>query len=319
MSRPSPRRILRSPWLRAAAIALVLIAWGWFLSRQLAVLRAYPWQIGPGALAVAVALGGLYFAGLALCWTLLLRMTGGPARKVSLADGARIWLGTMLARYVPGNVWHIVGRVAFAERLGVGRGQILASATVEQLLTLLGALAAFGLCLPFWRGGAGDAAWLLLIVPAGLAALHPRLLGAALGWAARRLNRPELAWRYRYGELVGALAGYTAANLFAGLALVAVLGGIGVGRVPLAPAVGGAALAWALGYLSVLTPSGLGVREAALAALLAQHIPLPAAVVGGLVHRLALTLGELIAAGAALAYARARPRPAPQSGPGEAG
>lgn len=300
-----PRGLLRSPWLRAAAAALVLAAWAWFLRGQVEALRAHPWRIAPGAFALAVALGALYFAGLALCWTLLLRTTGGAACRVPLAAGARIWLSTMLARYVPGNIWHIVGRLTLAGRLGVGRGQVLASATVEQLLTLLGALAVFGLCLPLWRGGAGDAAWLLLIVPAGLAALHPRALGALLGLAAARLGRPELAWRYRYAEMLGALAGYALANLAAGLALVAVLAGLGAAA-PAAPAIGAAALAWAIGYLSFLTPSGLGVREAALAALLAQHIPLPAAVVGGLVHRLALTLGELLAAGAALAL---RPTP----------
>jgi hypothetical protein len=298
------RGLLRSLWLRGAAAALVLAAWGWFLRGQVAALRTYPWQIEPGAFAGAAVLGGIYFAGLALCWTLLLRTTGGAARRVPLAAGARIWLSTMLARYVPGNIWHIVGRLALAGRLGVGRGQVLASATVEQLLTLLGALAVFGLCLPFWRGGAGGAAWLLLIVPAGLAGLHPRVLGGALDLAAARLGRPELAWRYRYSELLAALAGYALANLAAGLALVAVLGGLGVRPLPLAPAIGGAALAWAVGYLSFLTPSGLGVREAALTALLAQHIPLPAAIVGGLVHRLALTLGELLAAGAALALGR---------------
>ncbi len=278
--------LLRSPWLRAAVFAAVLLAWAWFLRGQLEALRAYEWRVELLPFAAAVGLGALYFVGLALSWTLLLRSMGGAARALPLAGGVEIWTGTMLSRYLPGNIWHIVGRVALAGRLGVARGQVAASATVEQLLTLLGALAVFGLSLPFWRGGAGPERWLLLLAPVGLALLHPRALGAAMA---------------------------ALANIASGLALFVVLGAMAPLAIEHAPfVVGASAIAWVIGYLSLLTPSGLGVREAALTALLAQILPLPAAVVGSLVYRLALTLGEVVAAGAALLYGRLRTRQAPK-------
>ena len=306
--------LLRSPWLRAAVFAAVLLAWAWFLRGQLEALRAYEWRVELLPFAAAVGLGALYFVGLALSWTLLLRSMGGAARAVPLATGVEIWTSTMLSRYLPGNIWHIVGRVALAGRLGVARGQVAASATVEQLLTLLGALAVFGLSLPFWRGGAGPERWLLLLVPVGLALLHPRALGAAMAGLATRLRRPELAWPYAYSELLLILATFALANIASGLALFVVLGAMAPLAIEQAPfVVGASAIAWVIGYLSLLTPSGLGVREAALTALLAQMLPLPAAVVGSLVYRLALTLGELVAAGAALLYGRLRGRS--QGGP----
>lgn len=299
MTRHCGGALLRSPWLRLGALAVVAGSWAWFLWGQLDELRRYPWQLEPAPFAAGALWGAVYFAGLAVCWTLLLRTMGGAARAVPLGAGAHIWLSTMLARYVPGNVWHIVGRVALAGRLGVSRGQVAASATVEQLLTLMGALAVFGLSLPLWRGGAGPEAWLLLLVPAGLALLHPRILGALMGWAARRLGRPELAWPYAYPTMLGLLGAYALANLAAGVALYVIVGALD--RVEPGQAAflaGAAALAWALGYLSFLTPSGLGVREAALAALLAQALPLPVALAASLAHRLALTLGEVIAVAA---------------------
>lgn len=313
--RPSPRRgrggRRGAVWLRAGTFAAVLAAWGWFLRGQLDELRRYPWQVEPAPFVGGALWGAVYFAGLALCWTLLLRTMGGAARAVPLAAGAHIWLSTMLARYVPGNVWHIVGRVALADRLGVSRGQVMASATVEQLLTLMGALALFGLSLPLWRGGAGPEAWLLLLVPAGLALLHPRALGAMMAWAALRLGRPELAWPYAYPTMLGMLGAYAVANLAAGAALYVIVGALApVGPGQAAFLAGVAALSWAVGYLSFLTPSGLGVREAALAALLAQAFPLPVALAASLAHRLALTLGEAIAVAASFMYttaARARP------------
>lgn len=297
--------VLRSPWLRGAIFGLVLLAWAWFLWGQLDELRHYPWQLGALPLLISVGWGALYFAGLALGWTLLLRTMEGAAARVGLLAGSYIWLSTMLARYVPGNIWHIVGRVALAGQLGVSRSHVATSATVEQLLTLMGAALLFGLSLPFWGFGAGAELWLLGLLPLGLIALHPRIFGALLAWAAQRLKRPDLVWPYRYRTMLGLLAAFTLVNLAAGLALyvlIAALVPVGIEQLPFL--VGAAALAWALGYLSLLTPSGLGVREAILTTLLAQVVPLPVAIVGSLLHRLALTLGEVVAVGLVMGLRR---------------
>lgn len=317
-----PNRLLRSPWLRTIIIATMLAAWGWFLRGQLAELRRYPWHLDALPFLAGVAWGAAYFIGLGICWTLLLRTMGGAAHDVRLADGANVWLSTMLTRYIPGNVWHIVGRLALAGRLGVSVPQVLASATVEQLVTLLGGLAVFGLSLPFWRGGTGPEVWLLLLVPAGLLLLHPRVLGALLGWAAVRMGRPSLAWQYSFGEMLRVVCAVGAAKLAAGIALCVLLGGL----VPVAPRefaflIGASALAWVVGYLSFFSPSGLGVREAALTALLAQVYPLPVAIIGSLIFRLALTLGEVVAVGLSLLYVRLHPGSAPveQADPGPSG
>lgn len=303
--KPGP---LRSPWLRGAVVVLVVGAWAWFLRGQIVELRQYPWRISPAAMAAAVLWGAAYFAGLGACWTLLLRTMGGAAAGVPLAAGTAIWLSTMLTRYIPGNIWHIVGRLAMAGRLGVSRAQVLASATVEQLLTLLGALAVFGLSVPFWRGGAGPERWLLLLVPAGLLLLHPQIFGRLLAWAAHALSRPGLAWDYSFRTILTTSGAFVAANAAAGAALVVLLGGLApLAAEQVAFVIGAAALAWVIGYLSFLTPSGLGVREAALTALLSQICPLPVAIAGSLAYRLALTIGEIVAVVCVGAYVRVRP------------
>lgn len=301
------RTLLRAPFTRFVVIGVVVVAWAWFLGTQLEGLRSYSWQIGAGSLLLATACGAAYFLGLAVCWTWLLRSVAGATGSIALAAGVRVWTSSMLSRYVPGNIWHLLGRVAFAGSLGVSKGQVLASAAVEQLLTLVGAAAVFALSVPFWRGSPGAYLWLLLLVPVALLLLHPRLSGPVVALAARLLRRPELAWRYSYGEIVGIVAAYTAANLASGLALLVVLGALapvdaGAGAL----VIGVSGLAWAVGYLSFLTPSGLGVREAVLAALLAQIVPLPVAAVGSLIYRLVLSVGEVVAVGVALLYSQVR-------------
>jgi uncharacterized membrane protein YbhN (UPF0104 family) len=288
-------RLRRSRWVGPVALLLVAGFWALFLGRQLRALAQYAWRFDPASLAIALGFAALYHLTLAFCWSWLLRRMGGglPYRQA-----LRVWQSSMLARYVPGNVWHILSRMALAERLGTPPARVLASSTLEQALNVIGALALAGLTFPFWGLPATDQFWLLALVPLGLLALHPRLAGGALAWAARRFNRPQLAWRYRYREILLATAGYMLAMAWVGLALYATLSGLAhVTPAQLPLYIGTGALAWAVGYLSFLTPSGLGVREGMLVLILSQVMPVPAAVVGSLLYRLVVTLAELAMAG----------------------
>jgi glycosyltransferase 2 family protein len=286
----APARLSRSRWLTVAAAGLVIVFWGLLLKGQAEALAQQPWAVAPGSLALAVLLCSLSQLSMAGCWVLLLRRMGGaaPAWRAT-----RVWLLSMFTRYVPGNVWHILSRVAMADRLGVPGSQVLASAAVEQALTLVGALAVAAVTLPFWGGPGSAQAWLLALLPLGLLALHPRLLGRFLTWAAARWRRPYLAWRYTFGEMLGLVACYMGAMLLSGLALFAVVAGVSdVALTQLPFCIGVAMLAWSVGYLSFVTPSGLGVREGVIVLLLAQVVPVPVAIVSSLLARLSFLVGE---------------------------
>lgn len=298
-----PRRLAGSRWLGLAIGAVVLLAWGGFVAQRLDDLRQYPWDIAPAALVAGIVAAAVYFGGLALCWALLLRRVANS--PVSRGGAMRAWLYSMTTRYIPGNVWHILSRVAFAQRLGVSKTQVLTSASIEQVLTLLAMLLLFACALPFWAVSLVDQVWFLLLVPLGLVALHPQVLGRLLIWAAARCDRPELAWHYTYRTLLLLLVAYIGASLWAGLSLYVLLLGLAPTQLADAPLIIGAAgLAWAVGYLSLLTPSGLGVREAVLVAALSSIYPLPVAIIGSLLYRLVMTLGELGAVGVAWSLER---------------
>lgn len=307
-TRAALRRIAHSSYVRILIGLVICTAWGLFLHSQLSALRNYPWDISLLAFSAAIGWGTVYSGGMAICWALLLRHVGGYERELSLFMAARIWLLSMITRYVPGNVWHILSRIALAGRLQVSATHVLTSSSVEQVLALLGALVLFGVTLPFWEPTVrmtGTQTWLLLFFPIGLLLLHPRIFGTGLQWAARRVNRPELVWHYTFRDLLFLLFIYTCATLGLSFALATVLWGLTtVSPTHFPLIIGTAALAWAVGYLSFITPSGLGVREALLVALLAQLYPLPVAIVGSLVFRLVMTLGELVAVLVAWSYGR---------------
>ena len=66
------------------------------------------------------------------------------------------------------------------------------------------------------------------------------------------------------------------------------------------------ALAWFIGFLSFLTPSGLGIREGLLGLLLANYMPAPQATFVALLCRVWMLSAEIVLAGIAFTLDRKR-------------
>jgi hypothetical protein len=286
-------------WVRLAFLALSL-------GFMALVMRAY-WReaIGfrpafrPGWLALSLAglLPALAFeAGL---WRTLLASLG---HRLPIRRSAGMWFVSGLARYIPGNVWQFLGMMELGATSGVPRGATLTSVALHQVFCNLAGLLvgaplladAFGLS-PGGRVAVGAA----LVV--GMAAvLSPPVLVRANALFTR-VARPEGgSVELSAGRVCLILAGYCAYWLTVGLSFSALGRSLGIAA--------GEPLAWAsafcasyvAGYLSLLTPSGLGVREGVLALLLAGVAgPGPAAVVA-LVARLWLSVAEVVVAAVAV-------------------
>ena len=286
--------------LAPIAIGVVVIAWAAFIWGQIDALRALAWQASPALLAAAVLLGAIYYVVLAFCWALLLRRM--RAQAVPFVPAVRVWLFSMVSRDIPGNVWHILSRARMAQQLGVSRTAVVSSASIEQVLTILAAFSVAALTMPAWQTTTGQALDPMLattIVVAtliGLVCLHPRIFGRLLAAVGTRLGRPDMTWQYRYVDILIITAVFAVAHVCSGLALATVTADIvEIDGAQLPLIIGAASAAWALGYLSLLTPSGLGVREGVLTGLLALALPLPAATIASLLFRVTITFGELLA------------------------
>lgn len=289
------RRILRrlAQWL---SLGLVLVLWGAYLARSWGQLAGHEWHVAYWPLAGALLGWVAGFLMLAVGWVILVRQAGAI---LPLRSGVPVWALSMPARYVPGNVWHVAGRLYLGSRLGLGADTLLGATAVEQILTLLGALLlGLPLGMPWTTETASfRATWALplaLVAGLGLAGVHPRSMGAVLRLAGWALRKPAASVQVTYRGVAAALGWYTASSLVGGIAfwlLVASLGGAGWPELP--RLVGAYCLAFALGYLSFVTPAGLGAREAALALLLGGVVPSPVAVGASLLARVCSSLAEL--------------------------
>lgn len=300
--RPSARK--RSRWLTVAVLAVVA---GFFVATLAARWNdviSLKWRLEPGLFVLATVLLALSYGLVACLWGVAL----GRAAGTSVVTGARIWFLSNLARYVPGNVWSYVGAVELARREGVARRTTLAVMALTQVLSVGVAVAAGLPVLLAERARLGRPALLgALVVAAGaaLAALFRRRL---LDLARRRfpgLDPADLT--PSAGTVVLLVAGYALYWAVTGLAfaaLVASLYPLAPGDVPLVMAA--YAAAYAAGFLALLTPAGLGVREGVLVVALAPVLPAGPALVVALLSRVWMMLVEL--AGAGIAHLLARPR-----------
>jgi uncharacterized membrane protein YbhN (UPF0104 family) len=288
-------------WLTGAVVAVVAAFVALALRSQWRVISRADWRLEPVRFTLATALLAVSFAIVAWLWGVALRgVAGVPVRR-----GVRIWFLSNLARYVPGSVWSILGAVELARRDGAPRRSAASVVALTQLLNVGVALLA-GLPVivaEFARYGRPALAGLAVVV-AGLVAL----------WLARRplirlLRRryPDLTWRdvIPSGRLaVGLTLGYAVYWIVAGLAF-----GVFAAAVHppagdhLALTVAAFSAAYAIGFLSLLTPSGLGVREGVLVAVLAGVMPAGVAAVVAVLARLWMMAVELLGAGVTVALA----------------
>jgi len=302
---------MRVPWKRLAQIAVLLVAAGFLIAlviSQWAALQAYEWQLAPGW--ALLALAGLELTWLLELntWRMILASLGGP---LPFRRAAPIWFLSNILRYIPGNIWQFLGMAELAHEEGVPRLVTLTSIVLHQAIsTAVGIVIA-----AVYFAALGQGEWLrylrplLWFVPLGLLMLQPRILERVLNWAFRKMGRPPIRVTLTWGQIWILIGRYFVVWVAMGLSfatLVRALVPISWSDVPYL--VASWAAAYVIGYLALLTPAGLGVREGVLAVLLFPIMPPPVAAVVAIMARLWMVVAEVLGAGVSLVVWRRRKR-----------
>ena len=255
------------------------------------------WRPRPLPLAASLVLLLLVFAYLVGLWARMVRVLGGPA--LGLGTALEVFFLANLGRYIPGKVWQLAGLAYLAGKKGVSIPVASSAAVLGQVFALGGAaiVGLLGLGLGGYVGAAGALAPFALALAALIAAVVaiPALLRLALSFAFR-LTRSE--------EGVPELDRWFGIR-WLGLYLPAWVGyGIAFGLLwsafPATPAVawvtaiGSFAGAYFLGYATLFAPAGVGVREGAMAALLAPLMGVAEATALAVAARIWMTFAELL-------------------------
>jgi uncharacterized membrane protein YbhN (UPF0104 family) len=284
---------------RVAGVAIVLVIFG-FLFRSLYLeweqVVAYGWDLNWAALALAFTLMLSASALYAYLWKVILDRLGTP---LSYRKSYRIFFISQLGRYIPGKVWSILGLVYLSQKEGVSKIISGASVTLQLLLQIVSGVIVFALALPFWKGLESSVGLLALIVcvPVGLVLLHPALVTRGVNLALRLTDQAETELSWSYGYLLGQLALWVGFWLWNGVAYHFLIRSLDSSPLPNVVVLAGVfSIAWVAGFLSLVTPSGLGIMEGALTFLLSFYFPVHVATIIALWTRVARTASDLVCA-----------------------
>jgi glycosyltransferase 2 family protein len=256
-----------------------------------------------GFLPVAGALVAVLAALLAAMqvWRVLLGALGSP---LPVRPAARIMFIGQLGKYLPGSIWPVLAQMELGNEYQVPRHRSASASVLTMLLVVLTGLLTALVALPFVAGST-NYVWALLAAPALLVLLVPRVLNAVLNKVLRVAKRPPLEVELTGRAITAALGWSFVSWACYGLQIwvLALALGAPPGKTALL-AVGGFAFAWTVGFLVVIAPAGLGVRDVLLALTLGLVIAHGAALAIALVSRVLLTIGDLVTAGVAAAFTR---------------
>jgi uncharacterized membrane protein YbhN (UPF0104 family) len=276
------------------------------LRAQWSTLQSYSWHLSPGWFLLGFLPLALSWALEIGLWRICLRSLGG---QLTYRQAGAIWFLSNFVRYIPGNIWQFVGMAILAAEEYVSAEATLASVAVHQALS---AISVVTLTTAYfaWTEHAEALRWpLLSAIAIGVLFVmaRPRWMEWGLNLALRLLRRPPLRVTLTTRQMAWMLVGYWAAWILAGLGFAAVVRALMPLSWALTPhLVAAFVLAYFIGYVSLLTPSGLGVREGAMVWLLSGFLAAPIPIVASLVGRIWLTLGEVAGAGVALLLWRGR-------------
>jgi len=297
------RDLTKSPWLRgvllllAAGLAVYGLASQW-AEVQDALAKLDDWDVAGATLCAIAGLGCMLLA-----WRALLADLGSP---LPLPAAIRVMFVGQLGKYVPGAVWALAAQVELARDYDVPRRRSATASLVGMAVTLVVGLVAAGVTLPLTSAHAvRQYWWVLAITPLAVICLYPRIIRLGLDLALRVLRRPPLEGSVSGGGMTRAL-GWTVLGWLLYGAHAWFLIRVFAGDAPhvFALSLGAYALAWAVGFLIIFFPSGIGPRELALIAVLAPVMPSASALVVALASRVVMTIGDFVWAGAGLAIGR---------------
>lgn len=280
------------PLILVAAFAFV----GLLLARQWDGLRAHEWRIHLGWLAAsgAFALGGWLLE--IRIWRRLLELLGG---RLDEGVAIRIWFTSAIMRYVPGRIWQPLGMTAFCRERGIQPQATLASISLLHVVHVL-AVVPIALLYLATRGRVGAdsqgvgfvSPWWPALVAAPLVLFLARphwMLGAA-NYVLTKLAREPLPLRLSTGQVAGLLGISLGSWAFWSSCFLALAGALAL---PSSASFWSAAprlavafpVAYAVGFLSLITPSGLVVREGVLVLILGPTLGAADAIVIALAMR----------------------------------
>ncbi len=227
-------------------------------------------------------------------WQLTLRLLGA---NMGYWQSVRVIAISLFGKYLPGKVWAFGGRILLSKQRGVGEAESSTALLIETVGLTIAAFFVFFCSLGFYRPQTlpTNVYWSLILLPVGVLLMHPKVLTLILKTLARITKRSITVPKFNYLNLAKLYVYYLL------LWIIHVLGFFFLTQSifpesykSIVPIIGAYSISWILGFLVLISPGGLGVREGLLTFFLKFVIPLPIATLMALISRVWITIGEVL-------------------------
>lgn len=229
-----------------------------------------------------------------LNWHELIKRIGYP---LEFKKSLYIFITSNASRYIPGSIWQYIGRVELAKKTGgIPRKAAIISLVLEVFILTNAAFLVSFLALPYFNQEFLKNYLWILAIPLSLILFHPPVAKSIVKLIAKVSGRNVGSIsKINIQSLILVLPFFVLNFILNGIALFfltrAIFPEVGIENVIFFSGI--FAFSWAIGFLSLFAPAGLGVTDLLLAYLLSFQIPFALASIIALSYRVLLTIAEL--------------------------
>jgi uncharacterized membrane protein YbhN (UPF0104 family) len=283
------RSIRHIMWAKQLGYVVTLAMLGlmvWIVFSDYQTVKAALSRIRLGWVIMAIGLNFLAHGILALNWHQMLKRCGYPLPVHQLF---RIYFLSGVARYLPGGFWHFGGRIVWLNQLSVPLKASTQTVLAEQASVLWVALVS-SMFFVFVHTLQGSLRQVLLGLMCFLLLIAASVV---LTWT---LKVADHKGHNHQVQSFKQIALYLVFWLCYGISIYILIIALEYPIRQIEPfrIIGYASLSWAVGYLVIFVPGGVGVREGVLTVLLSALLPFPIAGTIALLARMVSTIPELI-------------------------
>jgi len=289
-------RSRRRSVIQALIVLLILVFWGRELAKNWESFKTFPWHFNwlPILLALLVR-----FVQMILNATIWWRALALADARIPYRTGLSMFLTTQLARYLPGGIWGVVGRFVVGKEAGVSNRSMAASIGLEMGLQILSG-SVFLLFALLLRQDMDVERYVLIGVMVAVVAvmvLSPPVFSFLINTGLKLLKKPPLTMHFTYTNMLVLFLARLVSHSLVGWGYYLFIQGLtdmplNNGPLIIFSYVG----SWLIGYLSILVPMGIGVREGVLALLLTGNLSFALITASAIGYRVLIALRDLLAA-----------------------
>jgi uncharacterized membrane protein YbhN (UPF0104 family) len=203
---------------------------------------------------------------------------------------------TQIGKYVPGKIWYMVGRVYVGTKENIDGKRLAVSMVLETCLLLISSSIIFLLSTII----SGNYSTLYVSICIALTVLaiivlYPPILSRITNFILKLFKKREIQIDISYPQILRISVyffGLWIAQIIGFYLLISSIYPISIANIFTLSAA--YTLAWIVGFVVVIVPGGLGVREGMMSLLLSPILPIPLAIAISFIARVWITIFELV-------------------------